>query len=63
MIAKCIFHGDTRQEALASAENFFKNVQIEGIKTNAPLFLNILANEDFRNGSYTTSFLTKKLVK
>ncbi|WP_223595987.1 acetyl-CoA carboxylase biotin carboxylase subunit [Neobacillus bataviensis] len=63
MIAKCIFHGETRQGALASAENFFKNVQIEGIKTNAPLFLNILANEDFQNGSYTTDFLTKKLVK
>ncbi|MDN3014862.1 acetyl-CoA carboxylase biotin carboxylase subunit [Paenibacillus sp. BSR1-1] len=63
MIAKCIFHGETRHAALASAENFFKNLQIEGIKTNAPLFLNILANKDFQNGSYTTAFLTKKLVK
>ncbi|MFK9092317.1 acetyl/propionyl/methylcrotonyl-CoA carboxylase subunit alpha [Bacillus salipaludis] len=62
MIAKCIFHGASRLEALAAAENFFKEVKIEGIKTNAPLFLNILANADFRNGSYTTSFLTKKLV-
>jgi acetyl-CoA carboxylase biotin carboxylase subunit len=63
MIAKCIVHGQTRKEALEAAESFFKDVQIVGIKTNAPLFLKILANEDFQNGSYTTSFLTKKLVK
>ncbi|ETI67969.1 acetyl-CoA carboxylase biotin carboxylase subunit [Neobacillus vireti] len=63
MIAKCIVHAQTRKEALAAAESFFKGVQIEGIKTNAPLFLKILANEDFQNGLYTTSFLTKKLVK
>ena len=63
MIAKCIFHGKTRKEALVAAEIFFKEVKIEGIKTNAPLFLNILANDDFQNGAYTTNFLTKKLVK
>jgi acetyl-CoA carboxylase, biotin carboxylase subunit len=59
MIAKCIFHGETRQETLAAAERFFKSVQIEGIKTNAPLFLNILAAEDFQNGVYTTNFITR----
>jgi acetyl-CoA carboxylase biotin carboxylase subunit len=63
MIAKCIFHGETRQVALRIAESFFKDMQIEGIKTNAPLFLNILADADFQNGSYTTSYLTKNLVK
>lgn len=59
MIAKCIFHGKTREKTLTAAEHFFKNVQIEGIKTNAPLFLNILAADDFKNGNYTTNFLTK----
>ncbi|WP_066066489.1 acetyl-CoA carboxylase biotin carboxylase subunit [Neobacillus soli] len=63
MIAKCIFQGETRKEALELAKSFFKEMKIEGIKTNAPLFLNILANDDFQNGSYTTSFLTKNLVK
>lgn len=63
MIAKCIFHGATRGLALAAAENFFSKLKIEGIKTNAPLFLNILADEDFQQGLYTTSFLTKNLVK
>lgn len=62
MIAKCIFYGHTRKQALESARNFFENVEIEGIKTNVPLFLNILKDTDFQNGWYTTSFLTKKLV-
>jgi acetyl-CoA carboxylase biotin carboxylase subunit len=63
MIAKVIFAGDTRNAALRSATTFFKEVQIEGIKTNLPLFLQVLAAEDFQKGHYTTSFLTKKLVK
>ncbi|MFD0825228.1 acetyl-CoA carboxylase biotin carboxylase subunit [Neobacillus sp. M.A.Huq-85] len=61
MIAKCIFHGDTRNQALIIAERFFKSLKIDGIKTNAPLFLKILANEDFKKGIYTTNFLTKQL--
>lgn len=63
MIAKCIFHGPSRGLALTAAENFFSKLKIEGIKTNAPLFLNILADADFQQGLYTTSFLTKNLVK
>jgi acetyl-CoA carboxylase biotin carboxylase subunit len=62
MIAKVILHGETRQAVLEAAENFLKDVQIEGIKTNLPLFLKILANNDFKSGMYTTSFLTKNLV-
>jgi acetyl-CoA carboxylase biotin carboxylase subunit len=62
MIAKCIFFGSTRREALTAAEDFFRNVEIEGIKTNVPLFLNVLTDADFQNGRYTTSFLSKKLV-
>ena len=63
MIAKCIVYGQTREEVLSTAEGFFKDVVIEGIKTNVPLFLSILADTDFQKGLYTTSFLTKNLVK
>ncbi|MEH7011910.1 acetyl-CoA carboxylase biotin carboxylase subunit [Neobacillus niacini] len=59
MIAKCIFHGETRKEVINAAEGFLKNLQIDGIKTNAPLFLNILVNDDFVKGIYTTNFLSK----
>ncbi|MCL6570696.1 MAG: acetyl-CoA carboxylase biotin carboxylase subunit [Bacillus sp. (in: Bacteria)] len=62
MVAKCIFHGETRQGALRRAESFFREMKISGIQTNAPLFVNILADEDFQNGLYTTNFLTDKKV-
>lgn len=62
MIAKCIFYGDSRQESLAAAKKFFRELEIGGIQTNAPLFLTILTNEDFLKGQYTTSFLTKIVV-
>jgi acetyl-CoA carboxylase biotin carboxylase subunit len=61
MIAKCIFFGATRLSALVAAERFFKEVHIEGIKTNVPLFLTILESDSFKRGNYTTNFLTKRL--
>ncbi|WML43601.1 acetyl-CoA carboxylase biotin carboxylase subunit [Neobacillus sp. PS3-40] len=63
MIAKCIFHEHSRKKSLLKAKNFFGNLQIEGIKTNVPLFQNILDDEDFQKGSYTTGFLNKGFVK
>jgi acetyl-CoA carboxylase biotin carboxylase subunit len=62
MIAKVIIHKETRENALEEAVRFFNGVKIEGIKTNVPLFLNVLSNNDFQNGKYTTSYLTQKLV-
>ncbi|PLS06447.1 acetyl-CoA carboxylase biotin carboxylase subunit [Neobacillus cucumis] len=63
MIAKCIFYGDSREKALAEAAKFFKDIKIEGIKTNVPLFLNILKSESFQKGEYTTNFLNTNYVK
>jgi len=60
LIAKCIVRGHTRNEALTIAETFFNELEIDGIKTNVPLFQSILKDNYFRNGLYTTSFLTKK---
>jgi acetyl-CoA carboxylase biotin carboxylase subunit len=64
MISKCIFFGNTRMEVIQSALRFFEELTITGIKTNAPLFKEILQEEDFLNGNYTTAYLAeKKLVK
>jgi acetyl-CoA carboxylase, biotin carboxylase subunit len=60
MIAKCIMIGDNREEALSISKEFFNLMKMEGIKTNAPLFLEILKDEDFVKGHYTTAFLTNK---
>jgi acetyl-CoA carboxylase biotin carboxylase subunit len=63
MIAKCIVYRKTRKEALEAAESFFKDLRIEGIKTNAPLFLSLFASDEFKQGNYTTSFLTNHSLK
>ncbi|MEW9050363.1 MAG: acetyl-CoA carboxylase biotin carboxylase subunit [Neobacillus sp.] len=62
MVAKCIFHGETREIVLARAEHFFAQMKIEGIKTNVPLFLDIISVPEFGAGEYTTSFLTNRKV-
>jgi acetyl-CoA carboxylase, biotin carboxylase subunit len=64
MIAKCIVFGESRTETLSNAQAFFEKFKLEGIKTNAPLFQEILKDEDFKKGNYTTAFLsTKQLTK
>ncbi|WP_053366098.1 acetyl-CoA carboxylase biotin carboxylase subunit [Bacillus sp. FJAT-27245] len=60
MIAKCIFSGESRSEALSRAKKFFDGLQITGIKTNAPLFREILENRNFSEGNYTTAFLDNR---
>ncbi|MDQ0272379.1 acetyl-CoA carboxylase biotin carboxylase subunit [Cytobacillus purgationiresistens] len=60
MIAKCIIYGDTRQIAIERAQVFFSEVKIEGIKTNAPLFKEIVRDQDFVAGQYSTSYLVNK---
>ncbi|MFE8695292.1 acetyl/propionyl/methylcrotonyl-CoA carboxylase subunit alpha [Cytobacillus sp. FJAT-53684] len=60
MIAKCIIYGASREEAIDRADQFFTDLIIEGIKTNAPLFREIIKDPDFRKGNYSTSFLTEK---
>ncbi|WP_059170039.1 acetyl/propionyl/methylcrotonyl-CoA carboxylase subunit alpha [Bacillus sp. FJAT-27445] len=60
MIAKCIFFGDSREEALSRARSFFGKLEISGIKTNALLFKEIVDNPQFVKGNYTTAFLSKR---
>lgn len=60
MIAKCIIHAETREKVIIKANKFFTELKIEGIKTNAPLFKEILRDPDFQNGQYSTGFLSEK---
>lgn len=45
MVAKCIVRGNTREEAIQLAREFFATLKVEGIKSNAPLFAEILTEE------------------
>lgn len=58
MLAKIIITSMDRKDSLRIALDFFREMQVEGIKTNIPLFIKILENESFQKGSYTTKFLS-----
>lgn len=60
MIAKCIVHGVNRVEAIEKAAVFFNQLQLKGIKTNAPLFKHIINDADFKTGKYFTNYLSVK---
>ncbi|MDH2888309.1 acetyl-CoA carboxylase biotin carboxylase subunit [Bacillus cytotoxicus] len=63
MIAKIIAHGETRDEAIVKLQNALQELKVEGIKTNTPMLLQVLEDEVFQSGVYTTGFVAKQLVK
>ncbi len=63
MIAKVIITGANREEALEKSRSFFASAAIEGVKTNLPLFQQLLEAEAFKKGDYTTATLPAWLAK
>jgi acetyl-CoA carboxylase biotin carboxylase subunit len=59
LIAKVIVQAENRTLAIKRAEAALREYLIEGIKTNIPLHLRILADADFRAGRYATDFLQR----
>jgi acetyl-CoA carboxylase biotin carboxylase subunit len=59
MIAKLIVSGDTREKAIARADEALQRFTIEGIKHNVPLHLRIVRDPAFREGALDTKFLDK----
>ena len=57
MIAKVITVAQTREEAISKMERALDEFIIEGIKTTIPFHQQLMKNEDFRNGNYTTKFM------
>jgi acetyl-CoA carboxylase biotin carboxylase subunit len=61
MLAKLIVHAPTRAAAIAKLEAALRDTRIEGIKTNVPALLDILAHDDFTNGRHSTQFVSTRL--
>jgi acetyl-CoA carboxylase biotin carboxylase subunit len=57
MIGKLIISGETRQNVLARAKEALEQYAIEGIKTNLPMLIEVLRDEEFAAGIYTTQFV------
>ncbi|WP_018616254.1 acetyl-CoA carboxylase biotin carboxylase subunit [Segetibacter koreensis] len=57
MIGKLITMAQTREEAIDTMHRALSEYIIEGIKTTIPFHLQLMKNEDFRKGNFTTKFL------
>jgi acetyl-CoA carboxylase biotin carboxylase subunit len=57
MIAKIIAVAQTREEAIDTMSRALSEYVIEGIKTTIPCHQQLMQNEDFRKGNFTTKFM------
>jgi len=63
MIAKLIAVARTREEAIIKMHRALTEYYIEGLKTTIPFHLQLMENEDFKKGNYTTKFLEGFKIK
>ncbi|ODS88503.1 MAG: acetyl-CoA carboxylase biotin carboxylase subunit, partial [Chryseobacterium sp. SCN 40-13] len=57
MIAKLITTAQTRDEAIAKMRRALEEFYIEGVKTTIPFHRQLMENEDYLAGNYTTKFM------
>jgi acetyl-CoA carboxylase, biotin carboxylase subunit len=57
MIGKLITVARTREEAIDTMYRALSEYVIEGVKTTIPFHIQLMKNEDFRKGNFTTKFL------
>lgn len=57
MLAKVICRAKTREEAIAKMERALSEFILEGVKTTIPFHQQLMKNEDFRKGNFTTKFM------
>ena len=57
MIGKLITVAQTREEAIDTMHRALSEYIIEGVKTTIPFHLQLMKNEDFRRGNFTTKFM------
>ncbi|MEC5422573.1 acetyl-CoA carboxylase biotin carboxylase subunit [Virgibacillus sp. C22-A2] len=57
MIGKLIVKGTTRNEAISLLKDALLMYKVEGIKTNIPMLLKVVDNEQFKKGNISTAFV------
>jgi acetyl-CoA carboxylase biotin carboxylase subunit len=63
MIGKLITVAQTREEAINTMYRALSEYVIEGVYTTIPFHLQLMQNEDFRKGNFTTKFLETFTMK
>ena len=61
MIAKLIIHGEDREKAMQLSTQAIRKFWIKGTKTTLAFCRAVLQNQNFRKGTFNTSFLSKEL--
>ena len=59
LVAKVIVWAEDRQAALGRARRALSELELEGVATTRDLALDIVQNDDFVRGEYTTAFIQK----
>jgi acetyl-CoA carboxylase biotin carboxylase subunit len=57
MIAKVIAIAQTREEAICTMERALSEYVIEGVKTTIPFHIQLMKDQAFRDGNFTTKFI------
>ena len=57
LMAKLIVHDEARQAAMQRMLRALEEFRVQGVQTTIPLHVDILKNEAFRKGDYTTRFM------
>jgi acetyl-CoA carboxylase biotin carboxylase subunit len=57
MIAKLIVSGQSREEVMVRMKRALGEFVIEGVKTTIPFHIEMMDNEIFKSGNFTTKFL------
>ena len=63
LLAKVICRAKTRDAAIAKMDRALNEFIIEGIKTTVPFQIQMMRNEDFKAGNFTTSFVDNLDIK
>jgi acetyl-CoA carboxylase, biotin carboxylase subunit len=63
LISKLITVAQTREEAITKMERALEEYYIEGVQTTIPFHQQLMKNEDFRKGNFTTKFLETFVLK
>ncbi|MFH1994885.1 MAG: acetyl-CoA carboxylase biotin carboxylase subunit [Nitrospinota bacterium] len=63
LICKLIVHGIDREDALAKMNRALEEFHVEGIKTTIPFHRKVLANKAFREGHFSTNFISEHFSK
>lgn len=61
MMCKIVSYGNDRNKSISTLKEYLKEIDILGVETNKSLLIDILEDENFKNGSYNTSFIKNKI--